>query len=129
MGELPDTNVHLYYKYYRKNADIRRCIQEIQGNIGQEGYVIKKNGEAMAEIPKEIKAIIDNGPGFGLLKGKIVRDVLVAGNAYILKLRNQAGKMVWIDTVDPRTLKVLSDEFGTITWYIQEVNGKSISQI
>ena len=32
---------------------------------------------------KKLKAIIDNGPGFGLLKGKIVRDVLVAGNAYI----------------------------------------------
>lgn len=124
MGELPDTNVHLYYKYYRKNADIRRCIQEIQGNIGQDGYVIKKNGEAVAETPKEIKAIIDNGPGFGLLKGKIVRDVLVAGNAYIVKLRNQAGKMVGLDTVDPRTVKVISDEFGVIMEYVQEVNGK-----
>lgn len=122
--ETPQTSIEMYYKYFRKNSDIRRCIQEIQNNVSQEWYYFSKN-ESEVEKP-ELNAIMEYGKWFRNLKASILRDVMIGGNAYIVKLRNASNKMIGLATIDPRTIRVHADQYWEILKYDQFVNGKVI---
>lgn len=126
MNEAPNTNVDLYYKYLRKNSDVRRCVQETYNGIGANGFFFARGDDVIED--QKYNGYINYWRWFRVLKNKIVRDVLIWGNAYIVRLKNATGELVWLDTIDPRTIRVRADKFGEIMAYEQFVNGK-VSQV
>jgi HK97 family phage portal protein len=72
--------------------------------------------------------ILQYGNGFHYLKNKIIRDMLIGGNAYIVKLRNANRQLIGLDTVDPRTMKIVANEYGDVVKYIQTIHGKIVNE-
>ena len=123
-GELPETTIDLFFKYFRRNSDVRRCIVELQENVWSVGYWYEQNEEVVYELPK----IDDKFHNFQELKRRVIRDVSICGNAYILKLRNMSEQIVGYTTIDPRTVKIVSDNTGEVRLYIQFLNWKEVQR-
>lgn len=121
--KLPVSNLDVLYSIYKKNTDCRRATSLIGKNVWLAWYYFAK-GEDVIE-PKEYQDILDYS-NFRNLITSIVRDVLVSWNAYIVKLRNESWKLIWLETVDPRTIRVRATPTGEITGYEQNINGKVV---
>lgn len=123
-GELPETTIELFFKYFRRNSDIRRCIVELQENVGIEWYSFMQWDEAVYELA-QIDPILKN---YDEVRRRVIRDVCVSWNAYILKLKNANNQVIWLTTIDPRTVKIVSDNTGEVRLYIQFLNGKEVQR-
>lgn len=126
--ELPDTTMDLFFQHYAKNSDIRGCIKELQETVGKWGrYLSKKwTDEAIKEDSPQYKSIwilLNNHQSFDAMKRRIIRDISVTGNAYILKLKNASWELLGWQVIDPRTMRIVSTAYGEVIKYIQVVNG------
>lgn len=124
QGELPETTIDVFFKYFKKNSDIRRCVIELQEAVWVEWYWYK----VWEEIEYELKNVDDKLENFQDLKRRVIRDVSVSWNAYLLKLRNITNKIVWYTTIDPRTMKIVADNTWEVLSYIQYNNWKIIQK-
>ena len=123
-GEMPNTNIDLFYKHYRINSDCRRCVQEIQEAVWFLWFNFSIDWEQVSQ--PQYESILSYGRWFRVLKNKIIRDVAIAWNAYIVKLKNANNVVIWLDTIDPRTVRPVADEYGEVVEYQQHVNGKKV---
>ena len=111
------TNTELYYKLYRENTDLRRCVEELYQTVWKDGFKIY-------EWENEIKnnAIINAlnyWDGFDILKNIIVRDTQVAANIFILPIKNGIGATIWFQVLDPRTIRIVANKYWEVLRYIQ----------
>ena len=123
-GELPETTIELFFKYFRRNSDIRRCVVELQENVGIEWYWFEQWEEIVYEL-KQIAPIMKN---YDEVRRRLIRDVSVSWNAYLLKLKNVNNQVIWFTTIDPRTVKIVSDNTGEVKLYIQFLNWKEVQR-
>lgn len=119
------TGTELYYRLYRKNTDLRRCIEELYQTVWKDGYVIKR-GETILEKTNYHEQLESNQEFF-VLKSLIIRDLSIAGNVYILKLPNALWTVAGFQVLDPRTIRVVANKHGEIIGYIQTVGWDSQS--
>lgn len=125
VGELPVSNLDLLYSIYKKNTDSRRAIGLIAKNIWIEWYFFEQNEQVKDD--KEMTAVLEY-TNFRNLIAMITRDIAVSGNAYIVKLRNESWKIIWLDTVDPRTMRLKATSTWEILWYEQRSSGKAVNK-
>lgn len=125
IGEVPVSNLDLLYSIYRKNTDSRRAISLIAKNIWLEGYYFQI-WEDTVEDAKSTAILEFNN--FRNIISEVVRDIAVSWNAYIVKLRNASGQVIWLDTIDPRTVKIRATKQGEITAYEQRVAGQAVNR-
>lgn len=125
VGELPVSNLDLLYSIYKKNTDSRRAIGLIAKNIWIEWYFFEQNEQVKDD--KEMTAVLEY-TNFRNLIAMITRDIAVSGNAYIVKLRNESWKIIWLDTVDPRTMRIKATSTWEILGYEQRSSGKAVNK-
>lgn len=131
LGEYK-IDVHTLFSIYRMNSDIRNCVRELQNNTGKSGhsFVNPKNPEAIIPDNKyfEIESLFNSSESthksLNQLLKRTVRDIEVAGNAYWVVLKNDAGKPIGFQPADPRTIAIIADKSGMIYKYIQKVIGE-----
>jgi len=125
-------NVQSLYAVFRMNSDIRNCVRELQNNVGKSGvdYLDLANPEKEPSLKKinDIELLF-NSPesthkSFRTLLRRTVRDMEIAGNAYWVILKNDAGKPVGFQPIDPRTMTIVADKSGVVHKYIQKVWGQ-----
>lgn len=122
-GDTIKSTTELYYKLYRQNTDLRRCIEELYQGVGRDGYVFKK-GDTIVENQKA-EEMITQQYDFHTFKSLIVRDLMIAGNVYVLKLKNAMNGIAGYQILDPRTMRVVANKYGEIVGYIQTVANNS----
>lgn len=126
QGDLTP-NVSLFYELYRQQTDVRRCVQELSQTTGKDGFeIVDLEGNPVEDgTGVEIRDALANGKGFEKLKSTIIRDLQVAGQAYVLGLFNSLGHRCGWQVLDPRTVGIISDKFGNIIRYVQVVKGET----
>jgi len=125
------------YMIYNNVVDVKQSIRKIQNAVMKSGYhfVNKWNPEAK---PNEAQVkyatdflegrLVSDGKPFATTKDLWVRDICIAGNSYILKLKNAGKKFIGLQIADPRTMAIIADEYGNVKKFIQRVMGyESIS--
>lgn len=130
---MPDTTTDLFYRYYRKNSDVKACVNRLNKTIGKGWiYTVDTKGEKNNDVEVinvlnyDLKLMRPKKWGFKDLKNRIVRDVLIGWNAYIHILRNDGNKVIGFQPLDPRSIIVKADKYGDILGYVQTLNGNSI---
>lgn len=121
-----DTNVNLYYKLYRQNTDLRRCIEELCQTVGKEWIIIKK-WEKILNNTLYTNILDYNYWDFHTLKALIIRDLIISWNVFILNIKNLQWKIIWFQILDPRTIFIVADKYWEILWYMQKVRGDIIT--
>lgn len=113
-----------FYKLYRENADLRRCVEEKQETAWKGWYEIVTWywKERKVSSQKALEDFLNNQKPFDEFCSTFIRDIEVAWNVFIEKVYNASGQLVWFDTLDPRTMSILSDKQGNVYRYLQRMN-------
>lgn len=123
-------SIETLYTIYNNVVDIKQAIFKKQQATAREGYVFTDpndtNKPANPKLEAEANKLINReGLPFNTLKSKWQRDRGVAGNAYIQILKNNAGKPLGLDIIDPRTMTIFADVYGNVQKYAQDVYGQN----
>ncbi len=115
----------LFYAY-RNQSDIFSCVREWRENVGLGGYRWLDPNDSEAKINPslvlELDSILNYWMPWRRLQSRIVRDLGVAGNSFLLITKAMDGKTVLgLQPLDPRTVSIISDSSGTIVKYVQRV--------
>lgn len=121
------------YSAYKTNSDVFGCVREWQENVGGAGWQLVDPDDPKREINpaivKEITAIFNFERPWRSLRTRIVRDLGVTANAYLLILRSVgSGDVIGLQVLDPRTMSVVSDKYGNVLKYIQKIKNTGAFQ-
>lgn len=114
------------FNAYRNQSDIYGCIREWRENVGIGGFKFMVPNKPDAQVSpadvNELTFIFNFSMPWRRLKSRTVRDLGVAGNAYWHIIKNITGNAVLgFQPLDPRTMSIICDAFGTVLKYIQRV--------
>lgn len=117
------------YMLYNQLVDVRRAITRISKAVAKEGYkFIDPNNpskEGNLTEAEKVKMLLDSVQyPFARLKADWVRERHVAGNFYLQLEKNLAGQVIALRNIDPRTMSIVADKYGTVIKYIQRVAGQ-----
>ena len=122
-------SVDSLFTVWRNHGDVFACVRELKDNIGSQGYswvnTKDSNKDPNPEQVKILEAALNFKGSFRALKNSTIQNVSIAGNAYMLVLRSalNTGNVLGFDTIDPRTISVVTDKYGNIYKWIQRVKG------
>lgn len=112
------------FKAYRTNADVFGCVREWEENIGSAGWALQVPNDPEAEpqdyVVADIYTILNYDRPWRETKNRIVRDMGVTANAFLLILQNYRNEVIGLQPLDPRTITLVTDKYGTILKYIQK---------
>ena len=121
-------NTETFYNVYKQNGDVWACAREWAENVGAGGWELVNSNDPEAPVSDadymKVETILKQSGGFDRVKGDIVRDLAICGNAYLAKTSNKAGGLYALERIDPRTLVVISTEHGRVIAYIQKIPGE-----
>jgi len=129
-----DDNLDKYYKIYKKNQFVRSTVVNLMDTIGKGGYKITTMDDDLISESEEmeIKSLFENtekNTSFKNIKKRIVRDYFVGGNVYVYLIReldsegNRSENVIGLQVLDPRYMNPLTDKFGNVYGYIQNLDG------
>lgn len=122
----------LLYSLYKYQSDITNCVDRLSVDSFSAGYEfvnpIDENQKISNEILTDLKEIFGFGQGWEETKQQIVRDYKVCGNAYVAIVKGITGdRILGFQALDPRTISIVSDRFGNIYKYIQQVSASTVT--
>lgn len=127
---VTSNNAYSYYLAYRTQSDISACVREWKQAVGAGGWklIVKNTGEdAETHMTVDYQDTLEYFMTWDELKAATVEHLAVTGNAYWALVTNLSGNvLLGVETLDPRTVSILTDQFGNITEFVQEYNGQTI---
>lgn len=119
-------NANALFKVYRRQSDVYSTVRELRENVGLAGYEWQdlEGNVVVSQVTDELDRILNYFQTWGRSKSRIVRDGSVAGNSYFHITKNQSNNMVLgIEMIDPRTMSLVTNEFGDVKGYVQTIGG------
>ncbi|RMG76222.1 MAG: phage portal protein, partial [Bacteroidetes bacterium] len=111
-------SINTFYTVWRSNSDVFSAVRELYEGVASEGFSFVQDDVENTELSK----IFD----FGNLKEQIIRDLKISGNVYFfLQKGSGTGRITRVSLIDPRTMSVITDEYGNIIRWIQTVKGQT----
>lgn len=118
------------YTIWRNHGDVYSCVKELCDNTGSNGYtwqnIAKPDADPNAQSVSYIEEVLKKNYNFRKLKKRLIRDLKVTGNAYLHIQKNLNGKVIGVDPVDPRTMNVVTTEYGDIIKWIQRIGTRIV---
>ena len=117
------------FTVWRNHGDVFACVRELKENTGSQGYLwvnTKDSNKDPDNVQIKIaEDALNYNHTFRALKNKIVQFQQISGSAFLLILRSKSDsrRVLGFDVIDPRTLSVVTDQYGTIFKWIQRVKG------
>lgn len=117
---------------WRNHSDVFGCVRELSENCGVAGYywenVANPDADANPESVKRAEAILNvRGRTFRQFKRRMIQDAEITGNAFMhVEKAALDGKPLTLSFVDPRTMHVVTDSYGTIVRWIQRYKGSTV---
>jgi hypothetical protein len=109
-----------YYKYYRGDNTVFASVNATAFNTVMVGYNVHSDNKQAEILIRDVCDYI--GLSKTLLEATI--NVLIFGDAYLEKRRIRKGDVVKLFPVNPQTMIINYDQFGTIQSYQQEIDGR-----
>lgn len=116
-------NMRTYFRMYRSNTDLRRCIAEIvqtTGKSGYETYRVNKAGDREVVIDARFERLLLSSGGFRKLKSQIIQQVAISGTVFVLKDKNPLGTEAEWSVLDSRYISIVSDTTLTIKRFMYQ---------
>lgn len=118
FGNLDGTKIaydnRTYVKMYRRNTDVRRCVEEKQQTAMKDGYEIRKvnrtDGKEKAVKYEPFEEALKRSGGAAFLKDEIVKNLEIFGNAFVRIRRSSLGTAPHsFEALDARYVSVATD--------------------
>lgn len=122
-------SVDALFTVWRNQGDVYACIRELSQNVGSNGYkwenALDPDKDANPKDYAEFERVLAASGGLSAIKRRMIRDVHIAGNSYFHIQKSVGGATIKLVPIDPRTMKVVCKEDGTVLKWIQQVGMKS----
>ncbi len=137
LGQYPDADYNLLYTVYERHVDVSSCVALWAGSATGNGWHIGLLDKDAEPTDKQRKAIADlerwlKNPNptkrFSRILYELVAHMAITGDAYINKVTDGKGQIVELWGVHPATVRIVADEHGLITGYIQRYRGQNVAQ-
>lgn len=113
------------FTIWRNHSDVFACVRELCDNTLSAGFewenATDNKKDPDAKSVQLAEAILTKNYTFRQLKNEAIKNRAITGNAYFLKQVNTSGQVIGLQSIDPRTLSVVTDKYGTIIKWIQRV--------
>lgn len=131
-GKEVARNMETYFRMYRVNADLRRCIEEVQQTSCKSWYQTKiwinNRSDYKVVYNEQVEEALNFIDNFGTLKNDIVQMKMLTENVFIQKVRDLKNRVVGWKVIDTRRVSILADKDGTRIAYIIR-DGASMNRI
>jgi len=117
-------NMDTFYQLYRKNSTLYACINEKVENVWKNWYKIikKQNNWQILEVnDKNVYDFLNYWNDFEEKISTLITNLDVGWNNYFEKVKNVNWKIIWVKTIDPRSMHILADKYWNILKYVQQV--------
>jgi len=119
-GTEPKSTFRSFFNYYKKSSNVYRVINEISQTVWKWWFNLVDDNEEVVEDANVLQ-VLNYYQKFDKFKTRIIRDINVTGNAFILKLRNVSGQLIGLQILDPRTIRIVADAYWGVVKYFQAV--------
>lgn len=126
-------NMMNFYRMYRINSDLRRCVQEIQQTSGKSGYSLRQYVSSQDYFKEVADPAVDDllnfGKGWKALKSEIIKHYCISGNVFIEKLFDErtGKKIVGYNVLDTRYMSIICDkEYNPIKYIYRDVKNNQV---
>ena len=126
-------SLEVIYALWRANGDLFASVREICTSVGAGGHEWKdKDGNVVPPTdPRAVAAtaLLNLGGSWNRTRRKIMQAHSVSGNAYVHLERGLDSKAspIKLNVIDPRTIRVVTDKYGTILKWMQQVRGETVT--
>jgi len=131
-----DASLDKFYKIYKKNQFVRSAVTNLMDTIWKGGFdLIDFDGDTVADsISNDINELFKtkrkkrNTNAFQEFLKRVIRDYFIGGNVYVYKVTsideagNKSDIVTGLQILDPRFMSPVTDKFGNIGGYIQNVS-------
>lgn len=134
IGQPHDTDHALLYALYRLHVDVNACVNKWVSGITAVGWRITTM-DPQQNVTPGLQRLIDEtalwlrNPNpdkvFSILLAELVQNMAISGDAFWNVTRdpkNNRPLEIW--PIHPSTTKVLANENGAVSGYVQRVNGR-----
>jgi hypothetical protein len=137
LGQAPDTDYDLLYRIYQAHTDVGSCVRLWVGGVTGNGWhigLMDKKAKPTAGQQKQIDDITTwlKNPNptkrFSRLLKEWVGHMAITGDAYINKVTDRKGHIQELWGVHPATMRIVADEHGAISGYVQRYQGQNVAQ-
>lgn len=111
-----------FYEIYKRNGDVRACIRKIAQRSGVNGMYVDRKGK-ISPFPG---ASAFDMPTFYDFRLRLIRDLKIAGEAYIVPVYDGLLEVVSFKFLDPRSMYKVLDDAGNIVAFKQIVRGRYV---
>ena len=111
------TNTALYYKLYRENTDLRRCVEELYQTVWKDWFMLMDWENELKN--SAIHKVLNFENWIDILKNLIIRDLEIAWNVFIIPITNWTGTTIGFQVLDPRTIRIVANKYWEVIRYIQ----------
>ncbi len=128
-GQDIQLNMQTFYKMYRIDSDIRRCIQEIMQTAGKSGWIIREwinNRQDYKQIKNQQINEMLWSDNFNTLKNEIIKHLEISWNVFILKGLNLEDKAVDFKILDCRYISIVTDSNLNVVRYLYKDIKKNV---
>lgn len=136
VGGVPIGNIRIstdsLFTIWRNHGDVFGCVRELVQGVGVAGYYWE-NAADQEKDPnplsvKTAEGVLTFYQTIRQWKQELIRDVSVGGNVYYhLEKSMGNGSAIALQRIDPRTMSVVTDKYGTIIRWIQRVKNDTVS--
>lgn len=136
IGGVPVGNIRIstdsLFTIWRNHGDVFGCVRELKQGVGVAGHYWENKKDAELDPnPVSVKRAQDFltfYQSFREWKDDLVRDVQVCGNAYYYIEKSVGnGGVIALQRLDPRTVSVITDKYGTILRWMQVVKADVVT--
>lgn len=132
-----EASLDKFYRIYKKNQFVRSAVTNLMDTIGKGWFeLIDADDDVITEgSAKDITALFKtkkrkrkNSNAFKWFLKRVIRDYYVGGNVFIFKVTsldengNRTDEVTGLQVLDPRFISPVTDKFGNLGWYIQNIN-------
>lgn len=119
-----DLSYDVYFKYYNLNPFVFSCINKRAKDSFSKWYQLVK-GNNKTTYNEEFEDLIKYSTSWNAKEflERLSRDYDITWNAYIYIVKDEGWKKpIWIQILDPRYVKPVSDQYWQLLWYVQNLN-------
>ena len=126
-GNMPASSFDLFFKYYRKNIDMMWAVREIWQTVWKWWFLFK-NAQWDVVENKKLQEVFKRNWWFNILKRSIIKHMSITWNVFLLVQVDWMWWLYWIQALDPRTIRIVVDEYWDVVKYIQQTWGQMQSR-
>ncbi len=134
VGGIPLSDVIIstdsLYTLWRNNGDVFGCIRELGQSVGVNGWYwenkINPDQDPNQQSVRRAESVFTAYQTMRQFFKELVQDVSISGNTYYhLEKSKGNGQVIAMCRIDPRSISVVTDKYGTILRWIQRVAGQT----